>query len=139
MKNQESRPVSNGASDAELEHFRMALHDRLRRDRVRLTTLSATLARAEQDAASCFEEIRAFAHRLGGTAAVFDADEITAAAHTLEQAANRALSTNAGHFDPPVWTALETLCEQLAVMAGRIAPLPEQRKARGHVRMRIHR
>ena len=135
MKSHESRQGSE-AADGELEHYRAALHDRLRRDRVRLTTLSATLARAEQDAACSFEEIRAFAHRLGGTAAAFEADEITAAAHTLEQAANRALSTNAGHFDPPVWTALETLCEQLAVMAGRIAPLPEHRKSRSHLRVR---
>jgi HPt (histidine-containing phosphotransfer) domain-containing protein len=139
MKNHESRPGSSGVADGELEHYRAALHDRLRRDRVRLTTLSATLARAEQDAACSFEEIRAFAHRLGGAAAVFEADEITAAAHSLEQAANRALSTNAGHFDPPVWTALETLCEQLAVMAGRIAPLPEQRRSKGHGRARFHR
>ena len=138
MKNHESRPGSSEATQ-ELEHFRVALHDRLRRDRVRLTTLSATLARAEQDAACSFEEIRAFAHRLGGAAAVFDADEITAAAHTLEQAANRALSTNASHFDPPVWTALETLCEQLAVMAGRIAPLPEHRRPKSHIRVRFQR
>jgi HPt (histidine-containing phosphotransfer) domain-containing protein len=138
MKNHESRPGSSEATQ-ELEHFRVALHDRLRRDRVRLTTLSATLARAEQDAACSFEEIRAFAHRLGGAAAVFDADEITAAAHTLEQAANRALSTNASHFDPPVWTALETLCEQLAVMAGRIAPLPEHRRPKSHIRIRFQR
>ena len=136
MKNHESRPASSTAAE-ELEHIRVALHDRLRRDRVRLTTLSATLARAEQDAACSFEEIRAFAHRLGGAAAVFDADEITAAAHTLEQAANRALSANAGHFDPPVWTALETLCEQLAIMAGRIAPLPEHRRTKGHIRVRF--
>jgi HPt (histidine-containing phosphotransfer) domain-containing protein len=138
MKSHESRQGSE-AAEGELEHYRAALHDRLRRDRVRLTTLSATLARAEQDAACSFEEIRAFAHRLGGTAAAFEADEITAAAHTLEQAANRALSTNAGHFDPPVWTALETLCEQLAVMAGRIAPLSENRKSRSHLRVRFHR
>jgi HPt (histidine-containing phosphotransfer) domain-containing protein len=138
MKNHESRPDVSEATQ-ELEHYRVALHDRLRRDRVRLTTLSATLARAEQDAACCFEEIRAFAHRLGGTAAVFEADEITAAAHTLEQAANRALSTKAGHFDPPVWTALETLCEQLAVMAGRIAPLPEARRPKAHLRIRFQR
>jgi HPt (histidine-containing phosphotransfer) domain-containing protein len=136
MRNHESRPGSSAATE-ELEHIRVALHDRLRRDRVRLTTLSATLARAEQDAACSFEEIRAFAHRLGGAAAVFDADEISAAAHTLEQAANRALSANAGHFDPPVWTALETLCEQLAIMAGRIAPLPEDRRAKGHIRVRF--
>jgi|SRR5581483_7849617 len=139
MRHHESRPGTDRASDAELEHFRVALHDRLRRDRVRLTTLSAALARAEQDAACSFEEIRAFAHRLGGTAAVFDADEITAAAHSLEQAANRALSTHAGHFDPPVWTALETLCEQLAVMAGRIAPLQETRRLRSHMRVRLQR
>jgi len=138
MKNHESQSGS-GEATQELEHYRVALHDRLRRDRVRLTTLSATLARAEQDAACSFEEIRAFAHRLGGTAAVFEADEITAAAHTLEQAANRALSTNAGHFDPPVWTALETLCEQLAVMAGRIAPLPEARRPKAHLRVRFQR
>ena len=138
MKSHESQQGYE-AADGKLEHYRAALHDRLRRDRVRLTTLSATLARAEQDAACSFEEIRAFAHRLGGTAAAFEADEITAAAHTLEQAANRALSTNSGHFDPPVWTALETLCEQLAVMAGRIAPLPEHRKSKSHLRVRFHR
>jgi chemotaxis protein histidine kinase CheA len=107
-------------SAEQFERYRAAFHDRLRGDRVRLTLLTAMLARAEQDPRCAVEEIRVFAHRLRGGAALFGAREVAIAASALERAANRALSAHGQHIDAAVRTALETLCEQLSAMVSRI-------------------
>jgi hypothetical protein len=111
-------------SAEQFERYRAAFHDRLRGDRVRLTLLTAMLARAEQDQRCIVEEIRVFAHRLRGGAALFDAREVAIAAGALERAANRALSPQGHHFDAAVRTTLETLCEQVSAMVSRTGTGP---------------
>jgi Hpt domain len=102
-------------SAVQFERYRAAFHDRLQGDRLRLTTLIATLARTGDDPRCTFEEIRLFAHRLRGGAAIFEAREVAIAAGMLERAANRALSAHGSHFDCAVRTALEKLREQLTI------------------------
>jgi HPt (histidine-containing phosphotransfer) domain-containing protein len=102
--------------DAEQDRFeelRDIFHARLRSDQVRLTTLSAVLAREEGDARRTFDDIRQFAHRLCGAASIFEAPEIVAAAEALESAARTACATQSNHSDVEVWAALERLTRQL--------------------------
>jgi HPt (histidine-containing phosphotransfer) domain-containing protein len=76
--------------------------------------LSALLAREEGDARRTFEDIRQFAHRLCGAAAIFESPEIVAAAEALETAARSAHDAQSNHSDVDVWAALERLTQQLA-------------------------
>jgi HPt (histidine-containing phosphotransfer) domain-containing protein len=97
------------------EELRDVFQARLRNDQVRLTTLSAVLAREEGDARHTFEDIRQFAHRLCGAAAIFESPQVVAAAAALETAARSAYAAQSNHSDVEVWTALERLTQQLAV------------------------
>jgi hypothetical protein len=121
-------------SAVQFERYRAAFHDRLQGDRLRLTTLIAMLARTGEDPRCTFEEIRLFAHRLRGGAAIFDAREVAIAAGTLERAANRALSAHGNHFDSAVRTALEKLREQLSARVGGIAAAPAFESGTGRLR-----
>jgi HPt (histidine-containing phosphotransfer) domain-containing protein len=105
---------STSAEQDRFEELRDIFHARLRNDQVRLTTLSALLAREEGDARRTFDDIRQFAHRLCGAAAIFEAPEIVAAAEALETAARTAYATQSNHSDVEVWGALERLTQQLA-------------------------
>jgi HPt (histidine-containing phosphotransfer) domain-containing protein len=96
------------------EELRDIFQTRLRNDQVRLTTLSAVLAREEGDARRTFEDIRQFAHRLCGAAAIFESPEIVAAAEALETAARSAHDAQSNHSDVDVWAAFERLTQQLA-------------------------
>src|ERR1700733_8960193 len=62
--------------DDPFEQLRAAFHLRLRSDAVRLAVLAAALARADADPAIIFEDIRLFAHRVRGAAALFGAPDI---------------------------------------------------------------
>lgn len=126
-------------SAEQFERYRAAFHDRLQSARLRLALLTAMLARAEQDPRCAFEEIRLFAHRLRGGAAIFDAREVALAAGTLERAANRALSAQAIHSDPAVRTAVGGLCEQLSALVGRIGSTPAFDRDTGLLRVRTQR
>jgi HPt (histidine-containing phosphotransfer) domain-containing protein len=112
------------APDDRFEELRDAFYVRLRADRVRLTTLAAALARAEGDPACIFDNIRLFAHRVRGAAAIFEASEIGTAAHGLEQAAGSASMVHADNSDASVWTALEILVDLLGITGGKRFPLP---------------
>jgi HPt (histidine-containing phosphotransfer) domain-containing protein len=102
------------ADQDRFEELRDIFHTRLRNDQVRLTTLSAVLAREEGDARRTFEDIRQFAHRLCGAAAIFESPEIVAAAEALETAARSAHDAQSNHSDVDVWAAFERLTQQLA-------------------------
>jgi hypothetical protein len=86
---------------------------RLQTERVHLATLSASLARSEDSPRAIFEELRFRARRLGGTAGIFEAAVIAAAAHALEQAATDAVRSESDHTNPPVWKALLALMSLL--------------------------
>jgi HPt (histidine-containing phosphotransfer) domain-containing protein len=79
---------------------------RLRSERIRLATLSAALARADDHPEAIFHDLQFRAHRLSGTAGIFEAAEIAAAAHALEQAAAAAARSHSSNADPCVWGAM---------------------------------
>jgi HPt (histidine-containing phosphotransfer) domain-containing protein len=120
MKSIENRPHDASApvaSDDEFEKLRDAFYERLRNDRVRLTTLAASLARAESEPGCIFETLQFMAHRIRGAAAIFEAAEIGIASKALEQAAVTASLRRAANGDAAVWSALEALVDLLAVAA----------------------
>ncbi|MEP6886447.1 MAG: Hpt domain-containing protein, partial [Gammaproteobacteria bacterium] len=70
---------------------------------------SAALARTEENPSKIFDDLQYRAHRLRGSAAIFEVVEISAAAEALEQAAACASVSHADNSDPAVWSALGTL------------------------------
>jgi chemotaxis protein histidine kinase CheA len=97
--------------DAEdgFENLRHAFHARLESERVHLVTLSAALARAEENPTWIFEDLQFRAHRLQGGAAIFEESEVARAAGALEQAAVTAAQRRATNTDEHVWAALVAL------------------------------
>jgi hypothetical protein len=95
--------------DDSFENLRQAFHARLESERVHFVTLSAALARAEENPVRIFEDLVYRAHRLQGGAAIFEESEVARAAGKLESAAVVAAQSRAGNTDEGVWTALEAL------------------------------
>jgi HPt (histidine-containing phosphotransfer) domain-containing protein len=108
--------------DDPFEQLRAAFQVRLQSDAVRLAVLAAALARADADSASNFEDIRLFAHRVRGAAALFGAADIASVADALEQTAISAAHARAENSDTSIWTALEALAERLAAVNGKTIP-----------------
>jgi len=95
--------------DDGFESLRQAFHARLESERVHFVTLSAALARAEENPVRIFEDLVYRAHRLQGGAAIFEESEVALAAGKLESAAVMAAQSRAGNTDEEVWAALEAL------------------------------
>jgi hypothetical protein len=91
------------------ESLRQVFHARLESERVHFVTLSAALARAEENPVWIFEDLVYRAHRLQGGAAIFEESEVALAASKLESAAVTAAQSRAGNTDEKVWAALEAL------------------------------
>jgi HPt (histidine-containing phosphotransfer) domain-containing protein len=91
------------------DELREAFQARLKGDRVHFVVLSAALARTDENPARIFGDLQYRAHRLRGSAAIFEIDEIAAAANDLEQAAICASVAHADNTDPAVWSALIAL------------------------------
>jgi HPt (histidine-containing phosphotransfer) domain-containing protein len=108
--------------DGELEKLRDLFHSRLELESHQLLGLRAALMRAEGDASSVFEGLRACSHRLHGAAAIFLSTDIARAADALEQAAGAALTAHADNTDAAVWVTLTMLLEQIEIMRARRAP-----------------
>jgi mevalonate pyrophosphate decarboxylase len=91
------------------ESLRLAFHARLESERVHFVTLSAALARAEENPSRIFEDLVYRAHRLQGGAAIFEESEVALAAGKLESAAVTAAQSRASNTNEEVWAALEAL------------------------------
>ena len=113
-------PVTSGDP---FEELRDLFFSRLRTERVRLTELAAALAHAEGNPVHTFEEIRLFAHRLRGGAAIFETPEVGTAANALEQAAAAASEAQADGCYASVRTALDDLLDRLAIVNGLANPV----------------
>jgi HPt (histidine-containing phosphotransfer) domain-containing protein len=101
--------ASSGGRGVDSEELRVAFHARLQSERVHFVTLSAALARVEESPTWIFHDLRDRAHKLRGTAAIFEMDEVAAAARSLEKAAASASMSHADNTDSAVWTALVAL------------------------------
>jgi HPt (histidine-containing phosphotransfer) domain-containing protein len=95
--------------DDSFESLREAFHERLESERVHFVTLSAALARADENPVWIFEDLVYRAHRLQGGAAIFEESEVARAAGRLESAAGVAAQSRADNTDEDVWSALEAL------------------------------
>jgi HPt (histidine-containing phosphotransfer) domain-containing protein len=91
------------------DELRDAFQARLKGDRVHFVVLSAALARTEENPTRIFDDLQYRAHRLRGSASIFEVAEIALAANELEQAAASASVGHADNTDPAVWSALVTL------------------------------
>jgi hypothetical protein len=107
-------PAAPAVADNTFEQLQSAFYTRLRKDRVRLVVLGTTLAHAGADPKSVLEDLRTFAHRLRGAAAIFDAAEIRDAAQALEVAAHVDPEGPADQGNTRVWSALTLLSDLLA-------------------------
>jgi chemotaxis protein histidine kinase CheA len=96
-------------ADDSFESLRGAFQARLGSERVHFVTLSAALARAEENPGKIFEDLQYRAHRLQGGAAIFEESEVAQAAGDLERAAVQAAKSRARNTDEQVWAALESL------------------------------
>jgi hypothetical protein len=100
--------VAIGKEDS-FESLRQVFHARLESERVHFVTLSAALARAEENPVWIFEDLVYRAHRLQGGAAIFAESEVALAASKLESAAVTAAQSRAGNTDEAVWATLQAL------------------------------
>ncbi len=97
------------------DELRDAFQTRLKGDRVHFVVLSAALARNQENPTQIFDDLQYRAHRLRGSASIFEVAEIASAAQELEQAAASASAAHADNTDPAVWSALVTLVRLMGV------------------------
>lgn len=108
--------IPTGAQDDIFEDLRTAFRARLQSERVRFVTLSAALARAEDDPARIFHDLSARAHKIRGGAAALEIAEMASAACALELAATTASASRADNTDAAVWSALVALVRILGTL-----------------------
>jgi HPt (histidine-containing phosphotransfer) domain-containing protein len=99
--------------DDTFEQLQLAFYERLRKDRAGLAILGTALARAVTNPTPALEDLRTFAHRLRGAAAIFGAAEIRDAAQDLEVASYAAPNTLEDPANGAVWSAIALLADLL--------------------------
>jgi hypothetical protein len=119
-RRQPRNSAASEANDDGFESLRHAFQARLESERVHFVTLSAALARADENPSWIFEDLQYRAHRLQGGAAIFDESEVALAAGVLEEAAVSAAKSRADNTDERVWAALVQL---VRLMGDRTAQL----------------
>jgi HPt (histidine-containing phosphotransfer) domain-containing protein len=110
------KAIPAGAHDDGFEDLKIAFCTRLQNERVRFVTLSAALARAEDDPGRIFHDLSARAHRIRGGAAALEISEMASAAGALELAATTASASRADNTDAAVWSALVALVRILGTL-----------------------
>jgi HPt (histidine-containing phosphotransfer) domain-containing protein len=78
-------------------------------ERLHFAALNAALELADEIPTPILHDLRNRAHRLSGTAAIFEFTGIAAAARALELSVTSAESSDAGDSEPAVCTALAAL------------------------------
>ncbi len=127
----ESMPSHAAGPNDEFGSLSGLFRARLQSERVHFVSLSAALAQAEDSPGNIFEAVAFRAHRLKGTAAIFEFKDVAAAAHGLEHAAKAAVATRAANTDAAVWAALVALVSLLADFEGGTPALPGFEAATG--------
>jgi HPt (histidine-containing phosphotransfer) domain-containing protein len=103
----------------ELKELGLLFQRRLQEDLLTLGSLATRFASADAAPGTVLEEIRFFAHRLHGAAAIFEAHELARSAQALEAATALAVNGCARNTPPSVSSILQTLLGQLST---RVAP-----------------
>jgi HPt (histidine-containing phosphotransfer) domain-containing protein len=88
----------------------------LQSERAHFVALSAALARVEGSPEPVFSELRNRAHKMRGSAAVFEMAQVASVAGSLEIAAIAATVSHAENTDAAVWTALVALVRLLGTV-----------------------
>jgi HPt (histidine-containing phosphotransfer) domain-containing protein len=110
--------------DIALDDLRMVFRGKLQSERAHFVALSAALARAEDGPGPVFNELRNRAHKMRGSAAVFEMPQVASAAGALEVAAIAATVSHADNTDAAVWTSLVALVRFLGTLdTGDSSPL----------------
>jgi HPt (histidine-containing phosphotransfer) domain-containing protein len=94
--------------DDGFEQLRVAFCERLKNERLPLLELGAALIQGDVNRRQLLDELRTRAHRLSGTAAIFELVGVAALARALEQA-NGALAPRAENSDRVMCAALHAL------------------------------
>jgi HPt (histidine-containing phosphotransfer) domain-containing protein len=102
--------------DDGLEELRVVFEGKLQSERAHFVALSAALARVEGSPGPVFNELRNRAHKMRGSAAVFEMVQVASAAGSLEIAAIAATVSHADNTDAAVWTALVALVRLLGTI-----------------------
>jgi HPt (histidine-containing phosphotransfer) domain-containing protein len=103
----------------ELKELGLLFQRRLQDDLLALGSLAARFASADAAPGIVLEEIRCFAHRLHGAAAIFGAHELAGSARALEAAAALPVTACGRNTPPSVSSILQSLLGQLST---RVAP-----------------
>jgi HPt (histidine-containing phosphotransfer) domain-containing protein len=98
----------------ELKALGVLFQRRLQEDLLTLGSLAARFAGTELVPGTVLEEIRFFAHRLQGAAAIFEAHELARSAQALEAAAALAGTGSEPNAPPSVSSTLQGLLAQLS-------------------------
>jgi hypothetical protein len=102
--------------DGGFEELRVVFEGKLQSERAHFVALSAALARVEGSPGPVFSELRNRAHKMRGSAAVFEMVQVASAAGLLEIAAIAATVSHADNTDAAVWTALVALVRLLGTI-----------------------
>ncbi|MEA3159386.1 MAG: hypothetical protein QOD95_934 [Gammaproteobacteria bacterium] len=106
-------PVWARTDDIALDDLRIVFQSKLQSERAHFVALSAALARAEDSPGPVFNELRNRAHKMRGSAAVFEMAQVASATGALEIAAIAATVSHADNTDAAVWAALVALVRLL--------------------------
>jgi chemotaxis protein histidine kinase CheA len=110
----ECRAEPSETADDSFESLRAMYCQRLKGDRLHLLKLSEALARGDPSRAQVLDELRNRAHRLSGTAAIFELTGVAALARALELAVDGVAVdaedvSRAGNSDTVMCAALRAL------------------------------
>jgi HPt (histidine-containing phosphotransfer) domain-containing protein len=109
-------PIWTRTEDDGLEELRVVFEGKLQSERAHFVALSAALARVAGSPDPVFSELRNRAHKMRGSAAVFEMAQVASVAGSLEIAAIAATVSHADNTDAAVWTALVALVRLLGIL-----------------------
>jgi HPt (histidine-containing phosphotransfer) domain-containing protein len=109
-------PIWARTDDDGLGELRVVFEGKLQSERAHFVALSASLARVEGSPDPVFNELRNRAHKMRGSAAVFEMRQVASVAGSLEIAAIAATVSHADNTDAAVWTALVALVRLLGIL-----------------------
>jgi chemotaxis protein histidine kinase CheA len=103
--------AASAAPDDSFEALRASFLERLKGERQRLWNLGAALAQGKMGRVPILDELRSRAHRLSGTAAIFELGGVAALARALELAVDGMEAAGAENSDRVMRAALQALIQ----------------------------
>jgi HPt (histidine-containing phosphotransfer) domain-containing protein len=129
-------PAALAAPSDSFEEIREAFCTRLQSERSHFLALNAALTCTPECPAPILDDLRNRAHRLSGTAAIFEFAGVAAAARDLELTVVSVATSRGGNAQPSIRTALDVLVRLIASLESNSSPAqmqaraPVQRRAR---------